>query len=214
MVVTKIEQQKRDENKYNVFVEDRFVFSLIMQDILFFKLKENCEISEETYTYIKDTVIYVKAQDKALKYLGYKKRTEKEIIRKLREYEYDEEIIDRVLEFLKKYDYVNDLEYAQSYIRQVNRLNPKGAMGIGHKLRGLGVSDKNIEKALMNEEFEELDEVIKVLEKKIGDKRSVNLRENKKIQEFLLRRGFSYGIIKDGFSELKIEIEKEDVADW
>ena len=212
MVVTKIEQQKRDESKYNVFIEDKFVFSLIMQDVLFFKLKENCEISEETYTYIKDMVVYVKAQDKALKYLGYKKRTEKEIIKKLRKYEYDEEIIDKVLEFLRKYDYVNDCEYAESYIRQVNRLNPKGAMGIRHKLKEFGVSDENIEKALLNEEFEELDEVIKVLEKKIGDKRSLNLRENKKIQEFLLRRGFSYGIIKDAFKKLEIEIE--DVTDW
>jgi len=214
MIVTKIEQQKRDENKYNIFIDGQFVFSLIMQDILFFKLKEGSEVSEETYTYIKDTVIYVKAQDRALKYLGYKKRTEKEIVRKLKEYEYDDEITDRVIKFLEKYKYLNDLEYAESYIRQAQRLNPKGKTDIRYKLKKLGISDDNIEKAFMNEEFEELDETMKVLEKKLNGKSSINLRENKKIQEFLLRRGFSYGIIKEAFCELKIEIEKEETLDW
>ena len=39
MLVTEIKQQRRDENKYNVFVDGEFAFSLLMQDILYFKIK-------------------------------------------------------------------------------------------------------------------------------------------------------------------------------
>ena len=49
MLVTEIKQQRRDENKYNVFVDGEFAFSLLMQDILYFKIKENEEIPEEKY---------------------------------------------------------------------------------------------------------------------------------------------------------------------
>ena len=36
MIVTSIEQQKKAPEKYNVFVDGEFAFSLYMQDILFF----------------------------------------------------------------------------------------------------------------------------------------------------------------------------------
>ena len=40
MLVTAITQQKKDETKYNVFIDGEYVFALPMQDILYFKLKE------------------------------------------------------------------------------------------------------------------------------------------------------------------------------
>ena len=77
MIVTSIKQQKKDKERYNIFIDGEFAFGLIMEDILYFKIKEGYEISEEKYNYIKDTVLYIKAQDTALKFLVYKMRTEK-----------------------------------------------------------------------------------------------------------------------------------------
>ena len=74
MIVTEIKQQKKDKSRYSVYIDGEFAFGLIMDDILYFKLKEGEEIPEEKYRYIMDTTVYIKAQDAAVSYLGYKMR--------------------------------------------------------------------------------------------------------------------------------------------
>ena len=76
MTVTRIEQQKKNKSRYSVYIDGEFAFGLIMEDILYFKLKEGEEIPTATYEYIMDTTLYIKAQDAAIRYLGYKMRTE------------------------------------------------------------------------------------------------------------------------------------------
>lgn len=209
MIVTGIEQQKRNPERYNVFIDGVFAFGLIMDDILYFKLKEGNEISREKFDYIKDTVLYIKAQNTALKYLGYKMRTEKEIRQKLIEKEYETEIIYRVVDFLKKYSYVDDFKYAESYIKEVQRLKPKGSYAIKQKLREKGVSDLIIEEALAEGGLDEEEDAQRLICKKLGERREVTFKEKKKLHDFLLRRGYSYAIIKKAFDMLEIKLEKK-----
>ena len=204
MIVTSIEQQKKDPDKYNVFVDGDFAFSLYMQDILFFKIKENCEIAEERYNYIINEVVYIKAQDKALNFLGYKMRTEKEMRDKLETYDYSEGVIERVMEFLLKYGYVDDFKYALSYIRQTQRLKPMGRLGIKMKLREYGVDDETIENAILESDIDEVEDAYNLLIKKMRGKEEADEKEKKKYHDFLLRRGYSYDIIKDVFKRAEI----------
>ena len=208
MVVTSIEPQKKNPDRYNIFIDGKFAFGLIMEDILYFKIKEDNEISEEKYYYIKDTVLYIKAQNIALNYLGYKMRTEKEVRNKLFEKEYDEEIIDKVIDFLKNYNYVDDFKYAQNYINEVQNLNPKGSYAIKQKLKEKGISDIIIADVLEDCDLDEEEGAQRLLCKKLGERREVSFKEKKKLHDFLLRRGYSYGIIKKAFESLEIKLEK------
>ncbi len=72
MRITAITQQKRDPSRYNIFIDGEYAFALPMQDILYFKLKEGQEAAEETIAFIRKNLIYIKAQDTALRFLGYK----------------------------------------------------------------------------------------------------------------------------------------------
>ena len=119
MIVTKIQQQKKDPSKYNIYIDGEYAFALVMADIAYFKLKEDFPIDEEKYKFIINETVYIKAQSRALDFLGYKMRTEKEVRRKLQDEGYIDDVIERVIEFMKKYGYIDDLKYAQSYIRQV-----------------------------------------------------------------------------------------------
>ena len=79
MLVTAIIPQKKDPAKRNIFIDGEFAFSLIAQDVLYFKLREGEPIPQETFDIIQDNLIYIQAQDTALHYLGYKMRTEAEL---------------------------------------------------------------------------------------------------------------------------------------
>lgn len=203
MIVTAVEQQKHDKEKYSIFIDGTFAFGLIMQDILYFKLKEGAEISETTYNFIMENLIYIKAQDTALHYIGYKMRTEQEVKKKLEDKQYAEEVTERVIEFLKKYHYVDDFNYAQKYIKQSIRLKPKGKLALKMELRQKGVQENIIVQVLEQAQLNELDCMIQLIEKKGGILALSDTKKKQKIISFLQRRGYSYDKIKEAINYFK-----------
>ena len=122
------------------------------------------------YDYIVETVVYIKAQDTALKYLGYKMRTEKEVRKKLEQSDFRSDVIEKVMEFLLKYNYVNDYEYSMAFIRQCLKINPLGSYGICQKLRSYGVKSSIAEKAIADSEIDEYFYAKKLIDKKTAGK--------------------------------------------
>ena len=202
MTVTKIEQQKKDKSRYSVYIDGEFAFGLIMEDILYFKLREGQEISDETYEYIMDTTLYIKAQDTAVRYLGYKMRTKREVENKLKEYEFPDSIILRVIEFLEKYEYVDDRNYCRKYIKETMKLRPKGIFLIKKELRERGAADNIIEEAISEAEIDEQPLAEALLERKYEDFANMDHKELARVYGCLQRKGFSYGVIKAAVASL------------
>lgn len=202
MTVTDIKQHKNDKSRYSVYIDGNYEFSLIMEDILYFRLKIGEPISEETYRYITETTLYIKAQNTALKFLGYKMRTEKEVLDKLIKEQYSEEIIARVMEFLIKYDYINDREYCRRYIKETLKLRPKGIYMIKSELKAKGIDEDTADEALEEAQIDELVVAEMLLEKKYEGFAEMDQKELTRVYGYLQRRGFSFGIIKEAVAEL------------
>lgn len=199
MIITAITQQKHHSERYSVFIDNQFAFSLIMQDIAYFKLKEGEEIAQQKYDFIKNELVYIKAQDVALYYIGYKMRTESEVRKKLLEKEFTEDIIERVIDFLIKYHYIDDEAYCISYIKQRLRLNPKGKYVLKMELKQKGIKESIICRTLEELDIDEFSDIVKLLEKKCYDLEDIDEKEKKRLILFLQRRGYSYDIIKEAF---------------
>ena len=190
MIITAITQQKNNKDRYSVFIDDNFAFGLIMQDIVYFKLKQGEEISQ----------IYIQAQDIALHYIAYKMRTEQEVRKKLFEKEYTEYIIERVIHFLIEYHYIDDMKYCKSYIKQRLQYNPKGVYILKMELKQRGIKQSIIDKAIENSDIDELNDAIKLLQKKCLYLDDIDEKNKKRLFAFLQRRGYSYDIIKEAFA--------------
>lgn len=203
MIVTAITPQKNNAERASIFIDGEFAFGLSMQDVLYFKLKEQQEISEKTYTYIKEQLLYIKAQDAALNYISYQMRTESEVRRKLKTLEYEEDVIERVIDFLLKYKYVDDFKFATAFIRQRKKSNPKGQYALWYELKQKGVAEDVIEKALDEEPLDELDDAIRLLQKKVRNLDIIDEKATKRLGAFLQRRGYSYAIIKEAMQRVK-----------
>ncbi len=203
MQVTAITPQKRDETRFNIFIDGAYAFALPMQDILYFKLKEGKEVSEETVEFIQKNLIYIKAQDTALHFIGYKMRTGKEIRRKLEEKGFAEETIAEVMTFLEKYGYADDREYCCKYIKERLRLHPKSRYALGMELRQRGVSSKLIEEIMAETEMDEAGDAFRWLEKKWRGQWPPEEKKKKQLQDFLLRKGYSYDMIREAFRQME-----------
>ena len=205
MLVTDIKESSKKKGKFDVYVEGKLAFSLIAADIEYFKIKKGENLPDNKYNFIMENIVYIKAQDLALSYISGKMRTEKEVCGKLRLNGFDEDIVKKVLDFLKKYDYVNDYNYCLAFIRQSLKLNPMGYFAIRQKLKIAGVEDYNIEKAWNESNVDQLKYAELVTDKKLKGKKIADEKEMRKLQDFLLRKGYSYDIIKDIIKNHKLD---------
>lgn len=203
MKITKIEKQKNNLKRYSVFIDDEFAFGIDEVDLLYYKLSENTQIDETKYNFILENVIYNKAKNKAIKYISYQPRTEKEVTEKLKECEYSNDIIFRVIETMKKYNYINDKAYAKNFLTSKLNLKGYGIFKISFDLKQKGISDDIINDIIENTELNENKRALEVLEKKLRGKKISDYKEKQKLYNFLLRRGFSYDVIKEAINNFQ-----------
>lgn len=205
MIITKIEKQKNNNKRYSIFIDNEFAFGIDEIDLLYYKLKENEPLDNEKYEYILNKLLLKRAKDKALKYLGYKMRSKNQVIKKLQEYEFPPNVINKVIKVLEKYNYINDEDFAKAFIKDKLNLKGHGVFKISYDLKMLGVDEEIFKKYLYDEEFINEEKKAKdLLLKKLGNKNIENLdyKEKQKIYAYLARRGFSYDSIKKAFNSL------------
>lgn len=203
MIITKIEKQKNNNKRYSIFIDNEFAFGIDEIDLLYYKLKENEPLDNEKYEYILNKLLLKRAKDKALKYLGYKMRSKNQVIKKLQEYEFPSNVIDKVIRVLEKYNYINDEDFAKAFIKDKLNLKGHGVFKISYDLKMLGVDEEIFKKYLYDDEFINEGEKAKdLLLKKLGNKNIEDLdyKEKQKIYAYLARRGFSYDSIKKAFN--------------
>ncbi len=139
-------------------------------------------------------------EDKLMKYVLFKKRTENEVRQKCKLLKYEENTIEEIIQYLKENDYINDEIYVQKYIQNVKRLKQASINEIKIDLMRRGVSSDLIEKHITEEleEFEE--ESAKILAKKKSKSMEIE-----KVKKYLLSKGYSYSNVAkaiDNFANL------------
>ena len=208
MRITAVTKQKKDPDRVSVYIDEKFAFGISAVDALYYHIEEGKELTMERYDYILNELIYQKARDKAVRLLGFSARTEKELMDRLRP-DYSEEICQRVIDMLKGYGYINDKEYARSYIKDSFQLKGRGSMRIRSELRHKGVSEEAIASALEDAELNEEEKAYELLKKRLKGNTSPDHKEKAKQYRYLASRGFSYDCISYAFSKLNESITED-----
>ncbi len=202
MKITKIEQQKNNKERVNIYIDDKFAFGLMIEIKYKYDLQENMEINEEYIQKVLREEELSKAKDQALKFLTYRQRSEKEIIDKLKKKGFEESIIDNTLNYLKKYKLVDDMEFAKAFMKDKINLNKFGPIRIKHELYKKGI-DNNIIEKILEEDDDEYNRALNLAKKKLpsyknDDKNAIY----RKLGGFLQRKGYSYDCIFKVLKEL------------
>lgn len=201
MIITDIQPQAKRENRVSIFIDGNFAFGMEKGDCSFMGLKIGDTLTQERYEYIIDNTVYVKAYQKADRYIGFKMRTEKEVRDKLREEEYSEDIIERVISSMVKYKYIDDENFALLYAKDCRKLKKWGPQRIKMELYKKGVSPTVIDNALEELDITDTDEIISTLLEKRIKNTPIDFKEKQKHFNFLLRRGFNSDDIKRGLEK-------------
>lgn len=141
------------------------------------------------------------AFDTAAYYLTYKDRTEKEVYDKLKEKGYSSQDIDESICKLKMYGYLNDENYALSYIK--SNINKKGTKRIYMELAQKGVSKDTIYEQLDEFVIDETGVVEDILYKRYRNVDFNDETQRHRVYGYFMRRGFKQDSISKAITNYK-----------
>lgn len=140
----------------------------------------------------------IKALDCALYFLGHRKRSEKEIITKLRQKDYEDVDIEETLVKLRELGFIDDADFAQSLINDRRNFSKVGKRVLVQELRAKGIDGEIIDEmvSLNATDESEFENALALAEKKAANLSGQDSQAIKnKLYQFLLRKGYSSNII-------------------
>ena len=194
MTVTKIETVTK--TKYRIYLDGQITFLLYKGELSRYCLGEGVQITREQYQEILDSILVKRAKLRAMHLLNTMGRTEQQLRDKLQAGEYPPEVIDKAVDYVKSFGYINDLEYARNFI--LGRKSRKSRTELYHLLLAKGLEKDDIEQAL-DECYpaEDAQAAIRIFLRKKGyDPGAVNPETTRKIMGALMRKGFRYEDIR------------------
>lgn len=209
--ITAIKPQKRP-GRYNIFLDGKFTLGLDENNLAAANLGVGQEITEIELNGLKQKGFEGKLLDKALRFLSFRPRSEKEVreylIKKISEAKLssadDTSEVDGILVKLKEMELVEDRTFATWWLEQrQSQGRPYGRRRISLELR-----QKGIDRAIIDEltgslaTGGELEPARKAAFKKLRLYNNLPERERKaKLTAYLLRQGFGWPTIKELLKE-------------
>lgn len=211
--ITSIEPQKKRSDRYNIYIDGKFVFATDAEGLITAKLKIGKVLEDQALAILKIKEEQNKLINSTLNFLSFRPRSQKEIEDYLaKKISKDQKIkfaqaksdpkIAQVIKKLSKYNYINDKEFAKWWI--TSRItHAKGKRLIMAELQAKGIKKDLVEKALQNIPGQ-VALAQKAVEKKLPRWENLTpIERKKKLYAYLLTRGFDFETIAEVFAYLE-----------
>ena len=185
--ITKIEVQKKNKNKANIFVDNEYRFALHLETLLKKRIEVNTEITEYEIEKLVEEDSRVKALSETVNYVSKGLKNRKQIKTYLTKKEYSKQTIDFVIEKLEEYKLIDDETYIKAFI---NDHKQYGEVKLKQLLCEKGFSKQKLDEYFLDYEVD-LDNIKKMKDKYMKNKEN-NYINNMKCKKYLLSHGFSY----------------------
>lgn len=168
-------------------------------DVQQLKEEMTSQIKQKSKSNNNELVEFDNLKTKVLKYIVYKKRTEKEVRQKFSSSSINQNLLDDVIENLKENGYINDVVYIQRAMNEFLAINTLSLKEIKNKLYAKGLERDIIDTYFSNHK-EQLEEYEITCAKKIATKKQSQM-EQTDIENFLYRKGYTRESIGQAFED-------------
>ena len=196
-VVTKISQGVKNPNRANIFINNKFDFSLNIAQLAEAKLKIGQTLSGPELSQLRSLSSFGKLYQRTLEWTLLRPRSIQETRDYLRQKTQatSQILADEILQQLISKNYLNDEKFAKYYIE--NRFTKKGISQkrLVLELRKKGISQSIIDQALSSTPRPDHEEITKIISKKRQK------YDNNKLIQYLVRQGFDYESAKTAVLE-------------
>ncbi|TXG77339.1 hypothetical protein E6P97_02050 [Patescibacteria group bacterium] len=193
MKVTAIKQQAKRADRYSVYVDEKYLFSLSEGQLIASGLHSGQELDAQAVEQFQVDSVEGKLFDRLLNVLSYRPRSEWELREYLRRNQTDAPMADRLIERLRQLGYVDDEAFARAWLESRGQSRASSHRKLRTELLAKRVSGAIIDQ-LFRELATELDE--RAALRQLVAKKQARYPDEMKFMRYLAGKGFSYEDIR------------------
>lgn len=198
MKITALKVQVKNSERVSVFVDEKYSFSLSLDQLVKCKLKKNDELSSAEVKKFKKISADGKLRGRALEWLMNRPHSEREFRDYLYRKKAEPEQIESLVGEFTKMGYLDNTKFAAWFVELQIRRN-KSDRAIKSELFSKGISREVINEILSLPEDDEQKRLQDLITKKTRLSRYQN--DPQKLKMYLVQQGFSYDLVKQTLSK-------------
>lgn len=193
MKITQLKQQVKRADRFSIYVDNKYSFSLSSEELLNAKLYVGLEVSSAQLSSLNKLAEHSLVRAQCFNYLSYRLRSIWEMETYLKRKGYSKELIAETIDYLSNKKLVDDKEFANRWIENRLLLKPTSINILKLELKQKGIKLEIINEALASHDIDELQIINELIDKK---RQQSKYQDNLKLMQLLARKGFSYDLIK------------------
>lgn len=199
--ITALRIGKGWKKRVNMFLDDRFAYSLEAEVVIKEGLQVGQELSAGQIEALTGSNHFHRCLNAAIHYLGYRPRSEFEIKERLRRRGFDDNTIESVIAKLREQGLVDDAVFARFWQENRDSFSPRSQWLTKLELRQKGVTDDIIAQVI--DAIDDDDSAYRAALSKAQRLSQVDYQSfRRRLGEYLKRRGFGYGVINHTIERL------------
>lgn len=198
MKITAIKAQVKNPERVSIFVDEKYSFSLSLDELIAQKLKQGMEVNDADIKRLKKISDDGKLRMRSLEWLMSRPRSTREYRDYLYRKKAEPTLTDNlVIEFTKR-GYLDDHKFGEWFLELQQRRHKSGR-AIRSEMFKKGL-DRELISELMEDDSSSEDERLKLL---LAKKRKINRyqKDPEKLLRYLVSQGFSYSQVKTVLAE-------------
>lgn len=204
--ITAITAQIKNKDRVNIFLDDRYAFSLASAAATGLRVGQT--LNEEQITARQSQDSLEKAKEQVISLIARRPRSVAEVRRYLQGKGYDEPQIEQVITRLQAIDLLNDQTFSEYWLEQRQTFKPRSQRALRFELQQKGIS-RDVMASLLDE-VDEIAAATQAAQSKLNSLRHLPEEQFRaKLGGFLQRRGFQYDTIRQIMDELWQTIQDE-----
>lgn len=209
-----IKVSKKGKNDVTIHFDNASILFLAVEVFLKSGLRKGDEISDDRFSALIEQNKLFHIKQRAFRLLGRRQHSSSELRRKLWQKDYEQRLIDEVIDELTKNGYIDDKEFIRAFVAEKSKSKNWSSKKIKSELFKRGVASKLIDEIFNNLPKEDDYENAKRLANKKYElllKRNLKPKElRNKLSTYLFSKGFDYEIIKEVSNKL-LKSESNDI---
>lgn len=197
MKITAIKQQVKNPERVSLFMDGKYSFSLSLDELVKYKIKNNDELSEAEIKKFKKISEDGKLRQRALEWLMNRPHS----VREFRDYMYrkkaDPELTEALIAEFSAKKYLDDKKFALWFV-ELQARRGKSNRGLRAELFKKGIDREITDEVLVKEAGDEEARLRALIDKKF--KLPKYQKDPLKLAKYLVGQGFSYQLVKQNLS--------------
>lgn len=202
--ITRLEYQKNNKNRVNVYLNDIFAFGIDLNIMIKYSLTKDMELEDEFIEDILKSEEEISTYNYAISILARYSKSEYKLKQKMLQKGYDVVFIEKAIIKLKQNKYLDDERYSEMLIDNKINISKYGKKRIKEALYEKGINKEIIEDKINQlSDEDELERALIIGQKKLNTLiEQDTIKKKMKLTNFLIYKGFDYSIVKKTLEQL------------